>query len=211
MKLLCTGLMLATLSLTLIGCGKDNKSGGGSIPNFSNTNLPITSQESMTSLSSWYNGTTEGTRALGLMKIEKIQSQQSSQNCSSIDLKLFQIPYCTYTYTQSNTGTGTVLSSSQQTLLNDGARISSRSNPELQEIFSQPQNVVQAVRVGQTEYRVSILINNTITDYTINTSYHSMLNPVQKYQAVQSTGVINTRATCINQVPANYPGGCSIY
>lgn len=209
MKLLSTGLMLATLSFSLIGCGKDNKSGGGSLPNFSNTNLPLTSQENMTSLSSWYNGTTEGTKALGLMKIEKIQSEQSSQNCSTIDLKLFKIPYCIYT--QSNIGPGTVLSTSQQTLLNDGAKISSRGNPELQEIFSQPQNVVQAVRFSQTEYRVSILINNTITDYTINTSYHSMLNPVQKYQAVQSTGVINTKATCINPFPANYPGGCSIY
>lgn len=214
MKFLLNGLICTSLLILAVGCGKDNVSSGGSSSNpiyYDPSQLTQTSQQAMTALSNWYNGTTEGTRALGLVKIQKIQStQNSNQNCSELDLKIISVPYCYSSYS-SNSGSGSVISEYQATLVQDGARISSRNNPELQSIFSGAAGkIVQASTLGNNIMRVDVFKDNVLTSYIIDRNYHSLLNPVQKFTNTQSPVTVSTQASCVNNVSANLPAGCSI-
>lgn len=217
MKSLLNGLLCASLLVFVVGCGKDNKSGGGNggLPPFANNfqsgTLDQTSQQVLTSLSNWYQGNVEGSRALGLMRIEKVRiNSSSSQNCDEIDLKLFSIPYCTYTSSSSSSG-GTVVSTQELNLVQDGVQISQRGNPELNALFNgSAGTVIGASNIGGSLSRIDVLQNNIIVSYIIDRNYHSLLNPIQKFSNSFGGENIITKATCINSVPYNYPGGCTI-
>lgn len=212
MKSLFNGILCASLLVFAVGCGKNNKSGGSNPAAWNNAYLQATGSQGLTALQNWYNGAQEGMRAQGLVTIKKVQSTQNSQNCSSLDLKIIQIPYCTYSYSSSS-NSGTVISQVQATLVQDGAAISAKNNPELQSIFNgSAGTVAQVLQTGSTVFRVDIIKDNVITSYVIDTSYHSLLNPVLKYTGTTTSTVVSTQASCVNNsVPANYPGGCSIY
>jgi hypothetical protein len=209
---LFNSILCASLLVFAVGCGK-NKSGGKSSSAINYSGLNQSSQQLITNLNSWYNGRTEGSRALGLMNVEKKQTTaNNNQNCSSIDLGLFDLPYCTYSYS-SNSSSGTTVSNVQLTLVNtDNAVISSRNNTELNSIFNgSAGQILQATSVGTQAVRVDVLSNNVITSYIIDMSYHSMLNPVVKTVGSQSPVTTTTVASCVNTVaPFGYPGGCTI-
>lgn len=200
MKSLLSNLFCASLLVLAIGCGKDG--GGGSGGGQGNLYIdPMyganpNTQQLIQGLNSWYNGNDEGTRVRGEIKIQKVQmGLTANQKCKELDLMLFKIPYC-YSTSSSNSGTGNIISTFTAYLQNDGAAISSRSNPELQALFNRSAGqIVQATDLSGngTIVRLEVLQNNTITSYIIDTTYHSLLNPVQK---VTNNTVVVTQAKC---------------
>lgn len=210
---LFNSILCASLLVFAVGCGK-NSSGGKKNYGINYNNLNQSSQQLITNLNSWYNGKTEGNRALGLMKVEKMQvTANNNQNCDSLDLGLFEIPYCTYSYS-SNSGSGTSISNVQMTLVNnDNIAIKDRNNAELNSIFNGTAGqILQATSVGTQAVRVDVLNGQVITSYIIDMSYHSMLNPVVKTVGSQSPVTTSTKATCVWQgVQYGMPAGCTIY
>jgi stage V sporulation protein SpoVS len=201
MKSLLNGILCASLLLVAVGCGKDSKSGGSSHGLIGYNQYNQSSQQTIQSLNQWFQSNQEG-RGLGTLKIDlKQRSQNSNQNCDTIDLKIFSVPYCWSTST-SNSNSDTVISSRTITIVNDGRKISEKGNAELNAIFSGAAGqVVQAIQVSNTATRIDILNNNQITSYIIDRTYHSLLNPVQK-STVSSTQYVY--ATCA------YMGTCSL-
>lgn len=209
---LFNSILCASLLVFAVGCGKSKSSGGSrSLPYYGNN---LTSQQLQTNLNNWYNGKTEGNRALGYMKVEK--RQQNNQNCDSIDVfGLFDIPYCTYSYnSSSNSGTLVGVAENLTLVHNDGISIKDRGNAELDSLFNGTAGqIVQVTSAGQQAVRVDVVSGNSMTSYIIDMSYHSKLNPVVKTVSSQSGAVSTfTKATCINAF-AQYglPAGCTIY
>lgn len=209
---LFNSILCASLLVFAVGCGKSKSGGGGnkSLPYYGNN---LTSQQLQTNLNNWYNGRTEGRRALGYMKIEK--RQQNNQNCDTIDIFGLEIPYCTFSYSSSS-NSGTVVGTPENVTLvhNDNIAIKDRGNAELDSIFNgSAGQIAQVTSVGAQAVRVDVVSGNSMTSYIIDMNYHSKLNPVVKTVSSQSGAVSTfTKATCINSF-AQYglPAGCTIY
>ena len=209
---LFNSILCASLLAFAVGCGK-NKSGGSK-----NNTLPyygsnLTSQQLQSNLTNWYNGKTEGSRALGYMKIEK--RQQNNQNCDSVNVfGLFDLPYCTFSY-NSSSSSGTLVGTPETLTLvnNDNIAIKDRGNSELNSIFDGSAGTIQQITsVGNQAVRIDIVNNNTMTSYVIDMSYHSKLNPVVKTVSSQSGAVSTyTKATCMSGgIPYQGGLGCTI-
>lgn len=196
---LFNSILCASLLVFAVGCGKNKSGGGSSSYGINPYNQSASSQQLITNLNSWYNGTTEGSKATGVLKVQKKDvSSNNSQNCDSIDVfGLFNIPYCSYSYSSSSSNQGTVLSTQTLNVITDNVAIKSRNNPELNAIFNGTAGqILQATSVGNQAVRVDVLNNNVVTSYIIDMTYHSLLNPVVKITNGQTPTQIVTVAGC---------------
>lgn len=204
---LFSSILCASLMVFATGCGKDNKSGGGShstsLKN-SSKYLSSSSKQVIDTLNRWYKGRTDSNTIQGLIKVDKLSMtnnyQAPSQECDELDLGLFSIPYCSYSYSgMTNVDPGAILSTRTLPIYPNTEYIYKKGNTELNNIFNGTAGeVVNAASVGNRAYRVDFLKNNVVTTYILDLNYHSLLNPVQKSVSSDPTKLIITRASCAN-------------
>lgn len=187
MKSLMNGLLFASLLVFSVGCGKENKSGGGNrYANLYNAGLSQTSQEAMKKVQAWYQGNVEGQAITGIVNITKTKYDYSSaQDCQQKTFLGIPYTYCTY---GGSSQQGTIVSqqSNVNLYLNNSA-ISSKGNQELNTIFSgQSGTLLNAVDLSQTATQLDFLRGDgVIVSYIIDRNYHSLLNPVKKTETSQ--------------------------
>lgn len=185
-----TSILTSFLGTTLIlsfavGCGKDvSKSGGGAAPaqSVNVSALNATAQQAWSKFSSWYNSSNQGPfpGVAGTFNVEtKIETQSSDSNCDSKTLlsiggyDLFNFNYC------SNLSMPSTSTSMSQVTINQSMPVS--SNSRLANIYQgsdgQLTNVVENNGVYTIYFQKS---TGTLMVYTVDTRYHSSLNPVLK-------------------------------
>jgi hypothetical protein len=185
-KLLCTSLMLTFL----VGCGKDNASGGGGNPPVINQyqgNIPADSQQAFQNVSAWYGSTQEGlpSNAGPRTEYRTIQNYNDSNNCKTKTyLGFIDINYC---LSSSNEGTS---STAQRTVNVVLGQSKSFNNPKLVSVFSPASGLVlktvteQQSPIGQN-YKLFTIdyvkSNGHILRYKIDTGLNSAFNPVEIY------------------------------
>lgn len=184
---LFNSLLVASLLVFAVGCGKESKkSSGVAYPSLYNQGLSVTNQQAVANVTAWYNGVQEGTGLLGAVTIKKTQYViNNAQNC--VEKKFLGIPYqyCTYSNTQP---TGTELSSTVANLYQDGIAINARGNTELNGVFNGSNGtLINAVESGSIAQLDFLRTDGTMVSFIIDRNYHSGLNPVKK--SVMSQGV----------------------
>jgi hypothetical protein len=214
------GLVCASLLVFAIGCGKDNKSGGGSGisgVNLYHQNLDANSQSAVDQLSAWYNGTIEGTaqsqgywgpQTPTIFNIKRYQSTSSSSNsnCNSNQVSggwlgnvLGAIGMNQYTICSGSNISGqqgTLISTQQNVNLNStlGQAINAKGNVELAAVVSGAKGqLINATGGYGSVIRLVFLNGNIISTYTIDKNYHSSFNPVIVVETVN--GVVTETRT----------------
>jgi uncharacterized membrane protein len=212
------GLVCASILVFAIGCGKDNKSGGGvSGVNLYHQNLDTSSQTAIQQLSTWYNGATEGTaqsqgyyggQAPSIFNIKKYKftSSSSNSNCNTNQVSggwlgniLGAIGMNQYTICSGSNVSGqqgTLVSTQQNVNLNHlmGSAISAKGNAELAAVVSGAKGqLINATGGYGSVIRLVFLNGNTISTYTIDKNYHSAFNPVIVVETVN--GVVTETRT----------------
>ncbi len=182
---LFNSLLVASLLVFAVGCGKDSKkSNGVAYPSLYNQGLSANNQQAVANITSWFNGAQEGQALLGTVTIKKIQLPTSSgQNC--VEKKFLGIPYqyCTYS---STTSQGTELSSTVASLFQDGRAINSKGNIELNNVFNGSNGtLINAIEQGLVAQLDFLRADGSIVSYTIDRNFHSGLNPVKTSTIVQ--------------------------
>ncbi len=187
-------LLFCILGLTLftvVGCGKDNKSGKKSSQNsnpinISNSGLSSTSQQVVEKVGAWYNSTQEsGTgQVVNIRRVRR--NYNSGQNCQQRSFLGIIYQYCT---SLGSYGQESVVS--EQTgvaLTQNGTAIRNKGNQDLNLVFSgQAGTLITAVDVSATASRLDFLASNgAVISYFIDRGYHSALNPVQKSESSQT-------------------------
>lgn len=192
MKSLFSSLLCASLLIFTVGCGKENKSGGGvavnPYQNLYNSGLSSNSQAVLQKVTNWYNGATEGQAMLGVVNITKTKyDYNTAPNCEQKTFLGIPYTYCTYSNTSSS---GTVVSTqSGVNLVQDGNLISAKGNAELNGIFSGASGtLIDAIDLSSSVSNLVFLRNDgVIVSYLIDRNYHSLLNPVKKTETSQAS------------------------
>lgn len=192
---LFNSLLVASLLVFAVGCGKENKkSSGVAYPSLYNQGLTANNQAVVQKLTTWYNSNQEGSGLLGAMTIKKTQYVlNNAQNCTQKTFLGIPYQYCSYSNTQP---AGTELSSVTASLFQDGIAINARGNTELNNVF----NGVNGTLIGAADLSASasqldfLQADGTIVSYVIDRNYHSGLNPVKKSTISQGvkTEVVTT-------------------
>jgi hypothetical protein len=184
---LFNSLLVASLLVFAVGCGKESKkSSGVAYPSLYNQGLTANNQQTVANVTNWFNGAQEGTRLMGPVTIKKIQlAANSGQNCTQKTFLGIPYQYCTYSSTSNQ---GTELSSVTASLFQDGIAINAKGNTELNNVFNGSQGtLINATESGMVAQLDFLQADGTIISYIIDRSYHSRLNPVKK--SVISQGV----------------------
>lgn len=193
MKSLLSTLLCASLMLFATSCGK---SGGGSgsnssqyFGNLSQTGLSTQNQQALNNLTKWYNGTAEGSKILGLVKKEVYEYSSTAAQSNCTEKKFLGIPYTYCTSSNNSTGGGTLISSATISLQGtiNNQRINQKGNAELQAIFNNSIGQVVGASQSGSVYRLDYLTaDQKIISLTVDTSYHSALNPVKRVEQTQT-------------------------
>lgn len=201
MKSLINGILCLTLLSFAAACGKKSGGGGGGQPAYYNPYLApgvaVTTQQAVTNVTNWFNGTVEGTKVQGLVKIQKYELLMNTySNCK--EKKFLGIPY-QYCSTGSNsTNTGTLVPGSERNeyLQNDGVVINQKGNAELAAIFNGTAGTIVNAQESGSITQLDVLEGGAnLVSYIIDRSVHSKLNPVQVLDHVDGK-LINVRASC---------------
>lgn len=187
MKSLINGLLCMSLMAFAVGCGKENKSGGGGsgsryLDQNQYNSLPQTSKVAWNNLTAWYNNKVEGTSTQGtLIQKQKyeVTSTSNQPNCEEKEFLGIPFTYCTSSSGPSNAGT--LISDTQVNLGSYyNQHINQKPNPELKAIFDGSAGQLLGASQSGKVYRVDFLSGNSIVSYTIDANHHSLLNPVKK-------------------------------
>lgn len=185
-KLLCTSLMLTFL----VGCGKDNASGGsGGNPSLTDQlqvgNVPADSQQALKNLSAWYSSTTEGYPSTLGSRLEKrtVTIYSNSSNCDTETfLGFFNVNYCLESSTNNN------VSTIERTVYLVANQSKATNNPKLASVFSPAagltiEKVTELPSPGGQNYRLYVVdylkSNKHVLRYVIDTGLHSAFNPIE--------------------------------
>lgn len=183
-------IILASILVFSVGCGKSSKSSGsntGAYTNLYNPGLTQTSQQVLEKNTAWFNAAAEGQMITGTRTVIKTQySANTTPTCTN--RTFLGIPYTSCTYS-SGSSSGTELSRSTQYLFQDGRAISAKGNAELNAIFSGTHGtLINAIDTGAYSSQMDFLRGDgTIVSFIIDRNYHSLLNPVRKSEISQST------------------------
>ena len=200
-----SALVLTTLALFAVGCGKDGGgSSGGSAGNIpGSNNLTSSGSAASTAATNWYNGTAEGSTVMGtVVQVQRIKfsttSSSSGQNCE--EKKFLGIPYY-YCTSSSNNSSGSnqevVSTANVNTRTNNTVRINTKSNSELAKVFNGSAGTLVNASQSGNEFKLAFLNEGSsiVTTYTINKAYHSQINPVRIEVQNLSTGAITVTNT----------------
>lgn len=183
-KLLCTSLMLTFL----VGCGKDNASGGGTPPAtnlLQQGNIPADSQQAFKNVSTWYSNNVEGYPSTLGSRLEKrtITNYSNSNNCDTKTfLGFFNINYCLESSSNNN------VSTAERTVYLVSNQSKSTNNPKLVSVFSPATDlklhkVSELPSPGGEGYHIYVFDyikpNNHVLRYVIDTGLHSAFNPIE--------------------------------
>lgn len=178
-------MLCASILVFAVGCGKENKSGGGNrYSNLYNAGLTQTSQQVLQRAANWYNSTAEGVPQWGELTIIKTQRVYNTQpTCET--KKFLGIPY---QYCKLNgTPTTTELSRVDTMIVQDGKKISQKGNIELNNIFNGTNGTLVSAIDVPGGFKLDFLRNDgKMVSYVINTGFHSSLNPVAKVESSQT-------------------------
>lgn len=177
---LFNSLLVASLLVFAVGCGKDSKkSNGVAYPSLYNQGLSTNNQQVVANITNWFNGAQEGPALLGAITIKKIQlPSNSGQNCTQKSFLGIPYQFCSYT---TNTSQGTELSSTVANLFQDGIAINAKGNTELNSVFNGSNGtLINAVEQGLIAQLDFLRPDGTIVSFVIDRNYHSGLNPVKK-------------------------------
>jgi hypothetical protein len=189
-------MLCASLLVFAVGCGKDSKSGGGGSGagtywngyNNPNSGLTTSNQQALTNLAAWYNSSIEGAAISGVVIKKKIQytSGSAQQNC--VEKKFLGIPYMYCNSSTSTSGNGTVISEETINLMTNTVAINAKSNPELQALFGTTLGTLISATQQGNVFKLDFLrtADNVVVSYTVDKSYHSLLNPVMKVERSQN-------------------------
>ncbi len=183
--------VLGLTLLTVVGCGKENKSGKKSAPNNNYTNLynsgmSSSSKQVVDKVGAWFNGTQESQtgQVVNFRRIRR--DYNSGQTCQQRSFIGINYQYCTSS--GSTVQETTVQERIGVALTQNGTRISAKGNQELNVIFSgQAGTLLSAVDVSPTASRLDFLNSSgVVVSYFIDRNYHSALNPVQQSESSQT-------------------------
>ena len=189
-------VLIAGLSVLAISCGgsKGGSKSAAANPyssNLSNVNLSATSAQALAEGNAWYLNSVEGTSAQGNggdVTRKKYVSSAASSNCKPILGGLAQWCSSSSSTSQNN---GTEVSTTTIIFANTaGQIISAKGNAELNNVFSGSIGTLIEGRVLSANVITLTFLrtaDNAVVTYTIDKSYHSLLNPVIVTEETQTS------------------------
>lgn len=191
---LFSSILCASLLVFAVGCGKENKSGGGgsSYSNLSNSGLTQTSQQVLQKNLDWFNSTVEGYSGTNNVVYVTKTSKVYPNGPTCEQKKFLGIPYQYCTYSSNPTSSQTVYQGFL-TLVSNGGAISSKGNTELNNVFNGSQGtLISAIDVSATASQLDF-VNSTgnIVSFIIDRGLHSTANPVVKIVTDSSSKTVN--------------------
>jgi hypothetical protein len=193
MKTAFLNTVLCSLMLLAAACGKSGGGGSGVntyTSNLTNVGLSATSQQSLVVAANWYASNIEGTSYLGTYKVTRTPySYNTAQTCEERHFLGIPYQYCT---TNGTPVSGTPVVQPFVVLMQDGVVISAKGNTELNTIFSGAAGTLISATSSGSRIQMDFLRADKlgITSYVIDTSAHSLLNPISKTETTESSKIV---------------------
>lgn len=181
-------LLCASLAVFAVGCGKDNKSSGGS-GGVVNTNpytgtVPAASQQALKNFQAWYSNKTEGQFPGIGQKTEfrRITTYSQTDGCEQKPISIFGVDLGNLNYCFNSSSQSSSKDSSRT--VNVLANQTKSQNTKLAAAYSGAGMKLANVSQGRSQFGTYYQLEYVKTNghrvvYTIDTGIHSAFNPVQ--------------------------------